>query len=51
MNKKVDINSLPKDRQVKVRKIKGKLKRESYCLSNKTTDNKTFDGVIKDIVS
>lgn len=51
MSRKVNIKKLPKHRQKKVRKTKGALRRGSYCISNKITDDKVVDSVLKDIDS
>jgi len=48
-NPKVSIHGLPKDRQTKVRKIRGRLKKGSYTTSNKIVDDKTVSEVLKAI--
>jgi hypothetical protein len=45
----VDVNSLPVERRVVVRKIKGRIKKGAYPVDKKLVDDKTVEKVIEDL--
>ena len=50
-NPKVGVEDItPSERQKKVRKIMGKLKRGSYTLDSRVVDDKTIENLGKDVV-